>query len=87
MTDATTSTALLPRIREIVATALGLQPHQVEPQHTLCGEVLGCDTLDVAEILCALEAEYDIDITDEEAGEDPTVARLAEIVAAKAARR
>lgn len=54
------------RIKQIVANVLGIDEDQVVPQATF-QEDLGADSLDVVEVIIALEQEFGIDIPDERA--------------------
>lgn len=61
------------KVREIVALQLGLGEEDIQPDSTFVGD-LGADSLDVIELLMALEEEFELDIPDEDAEEFETVA-------------
>lgn len=67
------------RIDEILVNHLGVDPSQIRPENTFA--YLGCDSLDVVEIVMALEDEFNLDITDEEAERILTVQDLYDFVA------
>ena len=54
------------RIKHIVANVLGIDEDQVVPEATFQDD-LGADSLDVVEVIIALEQEFGIDIPDERA--------------------
>ena len=54
------------RIKHIVANVLGIDESQVVPEATF-QEDLGADSLDVVEVIIAIEQEFGIDIPDERA--------------------
>jgi len=54
------------RIKRIVANVLGIDESQVVPEATF-QEDLGADSLDVVEVIIAIEQEFGIDIPDERA--------------------
>lgn len=60
------------RIRIIICDELGIEPGEVTANANLELD-LGADSLDAAEILFAIEEEFDIEIGDEEAPEIKTV--------------
>jgi acyl carrier protein len=83
--SATTTAATLPAIQAIIASELGIEPAAVLPHLPLDGDDLGCDALDVAAILVAVETRWRIDIPEHEAPDHITVGALADLVAARTA--
>lgn len=61
------------KVREIVALQLGLGEEDIQPDSTFIDD-LGADSLDVIELLMALEEEFEVDIPDEDAEEFQNVA-------------
>jgi len=53
------------KVREIIALQLGLGEEDIQPDSTFIDD-LGADSLDVIELLMALEEEFEIDIPDED---------------------
>lgn len=51
-------------IKKIIAAQTGLSPDDIEHDYELVAG-LGCDSLDIVELMMALEAEFDINISDE----------------------
>jgi acyl carrier protein len=60
------------RVKAIVVEQLGVEADQVTPQSKFV-EDLGADSLDVVELVMALEEEFDLEIPDEEAEKIATV--------------
>ncbi len=54
------------RIVEIIATQLGIEEEDVTAEASVIDD-LGADSLDVVELVMALEEEFDLEIPDEEA--------------------
>ncbi len=54
------------RVKEIIVDQLGVAAEDVVPEASFV-EDLGADSLDIVELIMALEEEYDIEIPDEEA--------------------
>ena len=66
-------------VRELLAHQLEIDPAQIGPQTDLL-EDLGADSLDIVELVMAIEEEYDIVITDERAANVRTVEQLVEML-------
>lgn len=60
------------RVKQIVAEQLGVDEDQVTPEASFMDD-LGADSLDTVELVMALEEEFDIEISDEEAEKIQTV--------------
>jgi len=54
------------RIVEIIANQLGIDKEDITPEANVVDD-LGADSLDVVELIMALEEEFDLEIPDEEA--------------------
>lgn len=67
------------RVRQSVAKVLNLELDQVELESSF-QEDLGADSLEVVEVVIALEEEFSIDIPDERAERVSTVAQAVECV-------
>ncbi len=53
------------KVKEIVCEQLGVSEDEVSPNASFI-EDLGADSLDIVELVMALEEEYDLEISDEE---------------------
>ncbi len=60
------------RIKEIVCEQLGVSDDEVTLQASFIDD-LGADSLDIVELVMALEEEYEIEISDEDAEKIKTV--------------
>jgi acyl carrier protein len=60
------------RIKQIVAEQLGVEEDQVTTSASFMDD-LGADSLDTVELVMALEEEFDIEISDEDAEKIQTV--------------
>lgn len=60
------------RVKKIVAEQLGVEESQVTTEASFMDD-LGADSLDTVELVMALEEEFDIEISDEDAEKIQTV--------------
>ncbi len=60
------------RVKEIVCEQLGVSDDEVTPLASFIDD-LGADSLDIVELVMALEEEYEIEISDEDAEKIKTV--------------
>ena len=71
------------KIKETVAEQLGVDGEKITPDATFVDD-LGADSLDVVELVMALEEEFEIEIPDEEAEKLQTVQNVVDYVDANA---
>lgn len=64
--------ATFDRVKKVVAEQLQVDPEQINPDASFI-EDLGADSLDVVELVMALEEEFDLEIPDEDAEKLATV--------------
>ncbi|MBW1659453.1 MAG: acyl carrier protein [Deltaproteobacteria bacterium] len=67
------------RVKEIIVDQLGVDESEVTPDAKFIDD-LGADSLDIVELVMALEEEYDIEISDEEAEKIQTVGDAIEFI-------
>lgn len=60
------------RVREIIAEQLGIGDEEIAADSTFTGD-LGADSLDIVEVMMALEEEFEIDIPEDVAERLETV--------------
>ena len=60
------------KVKDIIVEQLGVNPEQVTPTASFI-EDLGADSLDVVELVMALEEEYGMEVSDEDAEKIRTV--------------
>ena len=60
------------RVKEIICEQLGVSDGEVGPEASFI-EDLGADSLDIVELVMALEEEYEMEISDEDAEKIKTV--------------
>lgn len=89
MSNPLAATDLQDRIKRLIVDRLKLEidPASIDAAQPLFGEGLGLDSVDALELVLGLEQEFDIRIDDGEIDSETftSVARLAELVAAKKA--
>ncbi|HEV3114556.1 MAG TPA: acyl carrier protein [Candidatus Binataceae bacterium] len=69
------------RVREIISEQLGVAATEVTPEASFI-EDLGADSLDIVELVMALEEEYGMEISDEDAEKIRTVKDVVDYIQA-----
>ncbi len=73
------------RVKEIIVEQLGVNEAEVTPEAKFVDD-LGADSLDLVELVMALEEEYNMEISDEDAEKILTVGDAIEYIQAHAAQ-
>jgi acyl carrier protein len=64
--------AIRPKLKEIIVEQLAVDPERVKPEASFIDD-LGADSLDIVELVMAMEEEFDLEIPDEDAEKLRTV--------------
>lgn len=72
------------KVKKIVSEQLSVDPSEVTPQASFASD-LGADSLDVVELVMALEESFDIEIPDEAAEKIETVQAAVDYIGQKVA--
>ena len=67
------------KVKEIVVEQLGVEEDEVTMESSFIDD-LGADSLDIVELIMALEEEFDIEVPDEEAEKITTVVDVVEYI-------
>jgi acyl carrier protein len=76
------SADVLDKVRAVISEKLEVEASKITPEANFTDD-LGADSLDVVELVMALEEEFDIEIPDEEAEKLQTVQSVIDYIAAK----
>jgi acyl carrier protein len=68
----TTATDVESKIKSIIADQLGVGEDEIKPESSFI-EDLGADSLDIVELVMAMEEEFEVEIPDDEAENIKTV--------------
>lgn len=74
--------ALSPKIKDIIVEQLGVDPEKVKSEASFIDD-LGADSLDIVELVMAMEEEFDLEIPDEDAEKLKTVNDVQEYLTKK----
>ena len=61
-----------PKVKDIIVDQLGVDPEKVKAEASFIDD-LGADSLDIVELVMAMEEEFDLEIPDEDAEKLKTV--------------
>jgi acyl carrier protein len=67
------------KVRDIVSDQLGIDSDEITMEASFIDD-LGADSLDIVELVMALESEYDLEIPDEDAEKIATVGDVVEYI-------
>ncbi len=60
------------KVRDIIVEQLGVAPDEVVPEASLI-DYLGADSLEIVELVMAIEEEFDLEISDDDAERMQTI--------------
>ncbi len=60
------------KVRDIIVEQLGVSPDEVLPEASFIDD-LGADSLDIVELVMAIEEEFDLEISDDDAEKMQTI--------------
>ena len=78
------SEEIIERINKIIVEQLSVAADEVKPEASFI-EDLGADSLDIVELIMALEEEYEIEIPDEDAEKIQTVQNVIDYIVTRKA--
>jgi acyl carrier protein len=64
--------SITPKVKDIIVEQLGVDPEKVKAEASFIDD-LGADSLDIVELVMAMEEEFDLEIPDEDAEKLKTV--------------
>jgi len=79
-----TAEEITERVKSVIVDQLGVSMEEVTPEASFI-EDLGADSLDIVELIMALEEEYDMEIPDEDAEKIQTVQDVTSYIISKQA--
>lgn len=71
--------AILEKVKEVIVEQLGVEDEVIKPDTSFIDD-LGADSLDIVELIMALEEEFDLQIPDSEAEKIATVGDVIEYI-------
>lgn len=71
-----------PKVKDIIVEQLGVDPEKVKSEASFVDD-LGADSLDIVELVMAMEEEFDLEIPDEDAEKLKTVNDVQTYLASK----
>jgi len=71
--------AIFEKVKDIIVDQLGVDESEVTPEASFLDD-LGADSLDIVELIMALEEEFDLEIPDEDAEKITTVGDAVEYI-------
>ncbi len=74
--------AINPKVKDIIVEQLNVDPDKVKPEASFIDD-LGADSLDIVELVMAMEEEFDLEIPDEDAEKLKTVQDVASYLEGK----
>ena len=76
------STEIPDKVKEVIVEQLGVDPEKVKPEASFIDD-LGADSLDIVELVMAMEESFEIEIPDEDAEKLKTVQDVADYLNSK----
>ena len=85
-TDFMAEKSIEEKVKDIIVEQLGVNPEQVTSQASFI-EDLGADSLDIVELVMALEEEFGVEVPDEDAEKLQTVGDVIKYIEDKSAKQ
>ena len=74
--------SIQPKVKKIIEEQLGVEGDRVKPEASFIDD-LGADSLDIVELVMAMEEEFDLEIPDEDAETLKTVQNVFDYIDSK----
>ena len=71
--------AVYDELREIIAEKLSIDPGEIKPESSFIDD-LGADSLDLADLVMAIEEKYDLDFANEDTEQFQTVSDVTQAI-------
>jgi len=70
------------RVKKLIADQFGFEVEELKPEHTYAEDIMA-ESVEIVELIAAMEEEFDIEIPDEEAEKNVTVGQTIDYIKKK----